>query len=70
MKKQKAREKRKRRKEKFRNESENSIGEMEKSYENLMDSYNQMPGYLKELFKPIADAVTRLVESVRKENVK
>ena len=66
MKKQKAREKRKRRKEKFRNKSENSIGEIENSYKKLMDAYNQMPGFLKEFFKPATDAVTELVEAARK----
>lgn len=70
MKKQKAREKRKRRKEKFRNESENSIGEMEKSYKEFMDYYNQIPEPLKTLLKPAADAITDLVESARKENGK
>lgn len=70
MKKQKAREKRKRRKGKLCNESDTSIGEIENSYKKLMDAYNKMPGFLKELFKPATDAVTELVEAARKENEK
>ena len=70
MKKQKAREKRKRRNKKLRNESGAAIGEMEKSYKEFMDYYNQIPEPLKTLLKPAADAITDLVESARKENEK
>lgn len=70
MKRQKSREKCKRRNKKLRNESGTSIAEMENSYKKLMDSYNKMPEFLKELFKPATDAVTELVESARKENGK
>lgn len=70
MKRQKAREKRKRRNKKLRNESGTSIAEMENSYQKLMDAYNKMPEFLKELFKPATDAVTELVEAARKENEK
>ena len=70
MKRQKAREKRKRRKEKLRNESGIAIGEIEKSYKEFMDYYNQIPEPLKTLLKPAADAITDLVESARNENEK
>lgn len=70
MKRQKAREKRKRRNKKLRNESGTPIAEMENSYKEFMDYYNQIPEPLKTLLKPAADAITDLVESARKENGK
>lgn len=70
MKRQKAREKRKRRNKKLRNESGTAIGELENSYKEFMDYYNQIPEPLKTLLKPAADAITDLVESARKENGK
>lgn len=70
MEKQKAREKRKRRNKKLRNESGTAIGELENSYKEFMDYYNQIPEPLKTLLKPAADAITDLVESARKENGK
>lgn len=70
MKRQKAREKRKRRKEKLSEKSGCNMNEMEEEYKKLIDSYNKMPDFLKELFKPAKDAVTSLVEVARKENGK
>lgn len=70
MKRQKAREKRKRRNKKLRNESGTAIGELENSYKEFMDYYNQIPEPLKTLLKPAADAITDLVESARRENGK
>ena len=70
MKRQKAREKRKRRKDKLSKNANANIEGIEKSYKSLMDSYNKMPEFFKELFKPATDAVTELVEVARKENRK
>lgn len=70
MKRQKAREKRKRRKEKLSEKSDGNINGMEEEYKKFMDAYNQLPDFLKELFKPATDAVTSLVEVARKENRK
>ena len=70
MKRQKAREKRKRRKDKLSKNANANIEGIEKPYKSLMDSYNKMPDFLKELFKPATDAVTELVEVARKENRK
>lgn len=70
MKRQKAREKRKRRKDKLSEKSCCNMNEMEQEYKNLMDYYNQIPEPLKTLLKPAADAITDLVESARKENGK
>lgn len=70
MKRQKSREKRKRRKEKLSKKSDCNMNEMEEEYKKLIDSYNKMPDFLKELFKPATDAVTELVEVARKENRK
>ena len=44
------------------------MNEMEQEYKKLMDAYNKMPEFFKELFKPATDAVTELVEVARKEN--
>ena len=70
MKRQKAREKRKRRKDKLSKNANANIEGIEKPYKSLMDSYNKMPDFLKELFKPATDAVAELVEVARKENRK
>ena len=70
MKRQKAREKRKRRKDKLSGKSCCNMNEMEQEYKNLMDAYNKLPEFFKELFKPATDAVTELVEVARKENEK
>lgn len=70
MKRQKAREKRNRRKEKLSKKSGCNMNEMEEKYKKLIDSYNKMPDFLKDLFKPATDAVTSLVEVARKENGK
>lgn len=70
MKKQKAREKRKRRKEKLSGKSDGNINGMEEEYKKLIDAYNKMPDFLKEFFKPATDAVTHLVEVARKKNEK
>lgn len=70
MKRQKAREKRKRRKDKLSEKSCCNMNEMEQEYKKLMDAYNKMPEFFKELFKPATDAVTELVEVARKENEK
>ena len=59
---------RKRRKEHQRKTSNVNLGEMEKSYNNLLASYEAMPDVLKELFKPVMDSVTALVEESRKES--
>ena len=68
MKRQKAREKRKCRKDKLSEKSCCNMNEMEQEYKKLMDAYNKMPEFFKELFKPATDAVTELVEVARKEN--
>ena len=70
MKKQKMREKRRRRKERTSEKSNGSVEEMEKSYKSLMYSYNAMPKFYRDLFKPATDAITELVEKARKGNVK
>lgn len=70
MKRKKAREKRKRRKDKLTEKSCCNMNEMEQEYKELMDAYNKMPEFFKELFKPATDAVTELVEVARKENGK
>lgn len=66
MKRQKAREKRKRRKDKSRLTPEDTMSKMEEEYKKLIDSYNQLPDRLKEMFKTVTDSVTDLVETVRK----
>lgn len=66
MKRQKSREKRKRKKDKHRLEPEDTMSKMEEEYQKLIDSYNQLPDCLKEMFKTVTDSVTDLVESVRK----
>lgn len=66
MKRQKAREKRKRRKDKSRLTPEDTMSKMEEEYQKLIDSYNQLPDCLKEMFKTVTDSVTDLVETVRK----
>ena len=68
MKRQKYREKRKRKNEKLSKKSCCNMNEMEQEYKKLMDAYNKMPEFFKELFKPATDAVTELVEVARKEN--
>ena len=70
MKRQKSREKRKRKNEKLSKKSCCNMNEMEQEYKKLMDAYNKMPDFFKELFKPATDAVTELVEVARKENRK
>lgn len=59
---------RKRRKEKQCKKSNVNLVEMEKSYNKLLASYEAMPDVLKELFKPVMDSVTALVEESRKES--
>lgn len=70
MKRRKAREKRMRRNEKLSKKSCCNMNEMEQEYKKLMDAYNKMPEFFKELFKPATDAVTELVEVARKKNRK
>ena len=66
MKKQKAREKRKRRKDKSRLTPGDTMSKMEEEYKKLIDSYNHLPDCLKDMFKTVTDSVTDLVETVRK----